>query len=219
MKFFKDRSAREIKRIRPVVQKILQLEDKVATYSDNELRAQTDFLKKELSEGKTLDDILPIAFAVCREASWRVLGMKHFPVQIMGGIILHQGRIAEMCTGEGKTLVATLPTYLNALTGKGVHVITVNDYLAERDCEQMGKVHEFLGLSVGVVLQSMNEAEKRNAYNCDVTYCTNVELGFDYLRDNMVATKDRKMQREFNFAIIDEIDSILIDEARTPLII
>ena len=219
MKFFKDRSSKEIKRIRPIAQKVLELEDKVAMYSDDELRAQTEFLKKELSEGKTLDDILPVAFAVCREAAWRVLGMKHFPVQIMGGIILHQGRIAEMCTGEGKTLVATLPTYLNALTGKGVHVITVNDYLAERDCEQMGKVHEFLGLSVGVVLQSMDEDEKRKAYNCDVTYCTNVELGFDYLRDNMVATKDRKMQREFNFAIVDEIDSILIDEARTPLII
>ena len=219
MGIFKTKSEREIKRLNPVVQKILQLEDKMAVYTDEELRAQTDILKKELADGKTLDEILPVAFAVCREAAWRVLGMKHFPVQIMGGIILHQGRIAEMCTGEGKTLVATLPSYLNALTGKGVHVVTVNDYLAKRDCEQMGKVHKFLGLSVGMVLQSMSREEKQEAYKCDITYCTNVELGFDYLRDNMVTHAHKRMQRGFNFAIVDEIDSILIDEARTPLII
>ena len=219
MGIFKTKSEREIKRLNPVVQKILQLEDKMAVYTDEELRAQTDILKKELADGKTLDEILPVAFAVCREAAWRVLGMKHFPVQIMGGIILHQGRIAEICTGEGKTLVATLPSYLNALTGKGVHVVTVNDYLAKRDCEQMGKVHKFLGLSVGMVLQSMSREEKQEAYKCDITYCTNVELGFDYLRDNMVTHAHKRMQRGFNFAIVDEIDSILIDEARTPLII
>lgn len=219
MGIFKTKSEREIKRLNPVVQKILQLEDKMAVYTDEELRAQTDILKKELADGKTLDEILPVAFAVCREAAWRVLGMKHFPVQIIGGIILHQGRIAEMCTGEGKTLVATLPSYLNALTGKGVHVVTVNDYLAKRDCEQMGKVHKFLGLSVGMVLQSMSREEKQEAYKCDITYCTNVELGFDYLRDNMVTHAHKRMQRGFNFAIVDEIDSILIDEARTPLII
>ena len=219
MGIFKTKSEREIKRLNPVVQKVLQLEDKMSVYTDEELRAQTDILKKELEDGKTLDEILPVAFAVCREAAWRVLGMKHFPVQIMGGIILHQGRIAEMCTGEGKTLVATLPAYLNALTGKGVHVVTVNDYLAKRDCEQMGKVHKFLGLSVGMVLQSMSREEKQEAYKCDITYCTNVELGFDYLRDNMVTHAHKRMQRGFNFAIVDEIDSILIDEARTPLII
>ena len=219
MGLFKSKSEREVKRLTPVVQQILQLEDKMAVYSDEELRAQTDILKEELKNGKTLDEILPVAFAVCREAAWRVLGMKHFPVQLMGGIILHQGRIAEMCTGEGKTLVATLPSYLNALTGEGVHVVTVNDYLASRDAEQMGKVHEFLGLTVGVVLQTMPMDEKQKAYQCDITYCTNVELGFDYLRDNMVTHKERRMQRGHNFCIVDEIDSILIDEARTPLII
>jgi len=219
MGLFKTKSEREVKRLNPVVQQILQLEDKMAVYSDEELRAQTDILKAELADGKTLDEILPVAFAVCREAAWRVLGMKHFPVQLMGGIILHQGRIAEMCTGEGKTLVATLPSYLNALTGEGVHVVTVNDYLAARDAEQMGKVHEFLGLTVGVVLQSMSLEEKQKAYQCDITYCTNVELGFDYLRDNMVTHKERRMQRGHHFCIVDEIDSILIDEARTPLII
>ncbi len=219
MGLFKTKSEREVKRLNPVVQQILGLEDKMAVYSDEELRAQTDILKEELNNGKTLDEILPVAFAVCREAAWRVLGMKHFPVQLMGGIILHQGRIAEMCTGEGKTLVATLPSYLNALTGEGVHVVTVNDYLAARDAEQMGKVHEFLGLTVGVVLQSMSLEEKQKAYQCDITYCTNVELGFDYLRDNMVTHKERRMQRGHHFCIVDEIDSILIDEARTPLII
>ena len=219
MGLFKTKSEREVKRLNPVVQQILGLEDKMAVYSDEELRAQTDILKEELNNGKTLDEILPVAFAVCREAAWRVLGKKHFPVQLMGGIILHQGRIAEMCTGEGKTLVATLPSYLNALTGEGVHVVTVNDYLAARDAEQMGKVHEFLGLTVGVVLQSMSLEEKQKAYQCDITYCTNVELGFDYLRDNMVTHKERRMQRGHHFCIVDEIDSILIDEARTPLII
>ena len=179
MGLFKSKSEREVKRLNPLVQTILQLEDKMAVYSDEELRAYTDTLKEELANGKTLDDILPVAFAVCREAAWRTLGMKHFPVQIMGGIILHQGRIAEMCTGEGKTLVAVLPSYLNALAGKGVHVVTVNDYLAARDAEQMGKVHEFLGLTVGVVLQDMDEYEKKKAYECDITYCTNAELGFD----------------------------------------
>lgn len=219
MGLFKTKSEKEVKRLQPVVQTILNLEDKMAIYSDDELRNQTVLLKEELKNGKTLDDILPIAFAVCREAAWRVLGMKHFPVQLLGGIILHQGRIAEMCTGEGKTLVATLPAYLNALTGKGVHVVTVNDYLAQRDFEQMGRVHAFLGLSVGLVLQSMTREEKQMAYKCDITYCTNVELGFDYLRDNMVPHANKRMHRGFAYAIVDEVDSILIDEARTPLII
>ena len=219
MGIFKSKSEREMKKLNPVVQKILSLEDKMSVYSDEELKNQTNILKKELEDGKTLDEILPVAFAVCREAAWRTLGMKHFPVQLMGGIILHQGRIAEMCTGEGKTLVATLPSYLNALAGKGVHVVTVNDYLAKRDAEQMGKIHEFLGLTVGVVLQGMAREEKQKAYQCDITYCTNVELGFDYLRDNMVTHAEKRMHRGFNYAIVDEIDSILIDEARTPLII
>ena len=219
MGLFKSKSERTIKKLNNTVQQILDLEDRVSKYTDVELKNMTASLKKELEDGKTLDDILPIAFAVCREASWRVLKMKHFPVQIIGGIILHQGRIAEMCTGEGKTLVATLPTYLNALTGKGVHVVTVNDYLARRDSEQMGKIFRFLGLTVGTVLQTTPPLEKKKAYACDVTYCTNVELGFDYLRDNMAVTPEARMQRGFNFCIIDEIDSILIDEARTPLII
>ena len=219
MGFFKSKSERTIKKLNNTVQQILDLEDRVSKYTDAELKNMTASLKKELEDGKTLDDILPIAFAVCREASWRVLKMKHFPVQIIGGIILHQGRIAEMCTGEGKTLVATLPTYLNALTGKGVHVVTVNDYLAKRDSEQMGKIFRFLGLTVGTVLQTTPPLEKKKAYACDITYCTNVELGFDYLRDNMAVTPEARMQRGFNFCIVDEIDSILIDEARTPLII
>ena len=219
MGLFKSKSERTVKKLNNTVQQILELEDRISKYSDAELRGMTTNLKEELENGKTLDDILPVAFAVCREASWRVLKMKHFPVQIIGGIILHQGRIAEMCTGEGKTLVATLPTYLNALTGKGVHVVTVNDYLAKRDSEQMGKIFKFLGLTVGTVLQSTPPLEKKKAYACDVTYCTNVELGFDYLRDNMAVRPDARMQRGFNYCIIDEIDSILIDEARTPLII
>jgi len=218
-KIFGSYSEREIKRIRPVCDQVLALEEKYAPMSDSELRSQTQVLKDRLAEGETLDDILPDAYAVCREASWRVLGMKHFPVQIIGGIILHQGRIAEMKTGEGKTLVATLPSYLNALTGKGVHVVTVNDYLAKRDSEWMGKIHRFLGLSVGLILHDMKNDERREAYACDITYGTNNELGFDYLRDNMVIYKEQKVQRGHNFAVVDEVDSILIDEARTPLII
>ncbi|MBQ6797461.1 MAG: preprotein translocase subunit SecA [Clostridia bacterium] len=216
---FGDYSKRELKRVQPIADKVLALEPKYEVMDDAELRSQTDILKKRLADGETLDDILPDAFAVCREASWRVLGMKHFPVQIIGGIILHQGRIAEMKTGEGKTLVATLPSYLNALTGKGVHVVTVNDYLARRDSEWMGKIHRWLGLSVGLIVHDMSNEERKEAYACDITYGTNNELGFDYLRDNMVAYLDRKVQRGHAFAIVDEVDSILIDEARTPLII
>ena len=218
-KLFGDYSEKEIKRIIPLQQKVLELEAKYAAFSDDELKGMTDKLKAELHEGKTLDDILPDAFAVCREASWRVLSMKHFPVQILGGIILHQGRISEMRTGEGKTLVATLPAYLNALSGKGVHIVTVNDYLAKRDSEWMGKVYSFLGLTVGLVIPGMDNEDKKAAYNADITYCTNNELGFDYLRDNMVIYKEQRVQRGHNFAIVDEVDSILIDEARTPLII
>ncbi len=219
MKLFKSYSEKEVKRVKPLVDKINGLEDEFAKLTDAELKAKTDYFKKQLKDGKTLDDILPEAFATVREASKRVLGMRHFDVQLIGGIILHQGRIAEMKTGEGKTLVATLPVYLNALTGKGVHVITVNDYLAKRDSEWMGKVYKFLGLTVGLVIAGMNPAEKQQAYNCDVTYGTNNEFGFDYLRDNMVIYKDQLVQRGLNYAIVDEIDSILIDEARTPLII
>lgn len=219
MKLFKSYSEKEVKRVKPLVEKINGLEDEFMKLTDAELKAKTDYFKKQLKDGKTLDDILPEAFATVREASKRVLGMRHFDVQLIGGIILHQGRIAEMKTGEGKTLVATLPVYLNALTGKGVHVITVNDYLAKRDSEWMGKVYKFLGLTVGLVIAGMNPAEKQQAYNCDVTYGTNNEFGFDYLRDNMVIYKDQLVQRGLNYAIVDEIDSILIDEARTPLII
>ncbi len=219
MKLFKTYSEKEVKRVKPLVDKINGLEDEFMKLTDAELKAKTDYFKKQLKDGKTLDDILPEAFATVREASKRVLGMRHFDVQLIGGIILHQGRIAEMKTGEGKTLVATLPVYLNALTGKGVHVITVNDYLAKRDSEWMGKVYKFLGLTVGLVIAGMNPAEKQQAYNCDVTYGTNNEFGFDYLRDNMVIYKDQLVQRGLNYAIVDEIDSILIDEARTPLII
>ena len=218
-KLFGDYSSKEIKRIRPTVDKVLSYEESFAKLSDEELRAKTDEFKKRLSEGETLDDILPEAFAVCREASWRVLGMKHFPVQIMGGTVLHQGRIAEMKTGEGKTLVATLPAYLNALSGDGVHIVTVNDYLARRDSEWMGKVYRFLGLSVGLIVNGLENEERRKAYAADITYGTNNEMGFDYLRDNMVQYMDQKVQRGHNFAIVDEVDSILIDEARTPLII
>ena len=219
MKLFKTYSEKEVKRVKPIVDKINSLEDEMSKLKDSELRAKTEYFKKQLQEGKTLDDILPEAFAVVREASKRVLGMRHFDVQLIGGIILHQGRIAEMKTGEGKTLVATLPVYLNALEGQGVHVITVNDYLAKRDSEWMGKLYKFLGLSVGLVIAGMEPKEKQDAYNADITYGTNNEFGFDYLRDNMVIYKDQLVQRGLHYAIIDEIDSILIDEARTPLII
>ena len=218
-KIFKSYSEKEVKRVKPIVNKINGLEEEMTKLTDNELRAKTEYFKGQLKEGKTLDDILPEAFAVVREASKRVLGMRHFDVQLRGGIILHQGRIAEMKTGEGKTLVATLPVYLNALEGKGVHVITVNDYLAKRDSEWMGKLYKFLGLSVGLVIAGMEPKEKQEAYNADITYGTNNEFGFDYLRDNMVIYKDQLVQRGLHYAIIDEIDSILIDEARTPLII
>jgi len=216
---FGDYSEKEVKRIRPIVDKINSLEDEISKLSDKELRAKTDYFKGELAAGKTLDDILPEAFAVVREASKRVLGMRHFDVQLVGGIVLHQGRIAEMKTGEGKTLVATLPVYLNALAGNGVHVITVNEYLAKRDSEWMGKVYKFLGLSVGLIQNRMRKEDKQAAYKADVTYGTNNEFGFDYLRDNMVINKEDMVQRDLSYAIVDEIDSILIDEARTPLII
>ncbi len=218
-KIFKSYSEKEVKRVMPIVEKINSLEPEMEKLSDEELRAKTDYFKSELANGKTLNDILPEAFAVMREASKRVLGMRHFDVQLIGGIILHQGRIAEMRTGEGKTLVATLPVYLNALEGKGVHVITVNEYLAKRDSDWMGKVYRFLGLSVGLVLGRMDNSKKQEAYRADITYGTNNEFGFDYLRDNMVINKEDMVQRELNYAIVDEIDSILIDEARTPLII
>ncbi len=216
---FGNYSEKEIKRIRPILDKVLSYEEEYKKLTDEQLRAKTDEFKERLELTETLDDILPEAFAVCREAGDRVLGMRHFPVQILGGIILHQGRISEMKTGEGKTLVATLPAYLNALTGHGVHIVTVNDYLAKRDSEWMGKLYRFLGLSVGLIIHGMSKDEKRESYNADITYCTNNELGFDYLRDNMVTYKEQKVQREHNFAIVDEVDSILIDEARTPLII
>jgi len=216
---FGDYSAKEVKRVRPLCDKVLALEATYAAMSEEELRGQTAVLKERLAAGETTDDILPEAFATCREASWRVLGMKHFPVQIIGGIILHQGRIAEMRTGEGKTLVATLPAYLNALTGNGVHIVTVNDYLARRDSEWMGKVYRYLGLQVGLIVHDLSKEQRRAAYLADITYGTNNELGFDYLRDNMVVRQADKVQRGHHFAIVDEVDSILIDEARTPLII
>ncbi len=212
-------SSRELKRIEPIKQAVLDLADKYGNMSDTELKQQTGILKERLALGETLDDILPDAFAVCREASERVIGIRHYPVQIIGGIVLHQGRIAEMKTGEGKTFVATLPAYLNALTGKGVHIVTVNDYLAKRDSEWMAKVHRFLGLTVGLITHELDNDQRRAAYACDITYATNNELGFDYLRDNMCLYKKDKVQRGHNFAIVDEVDSILIDEARTPLII
>ncbi|MBR0113236.1 MAG: preprotein translocase subunit SecA [Clostridia bacterium] len=218
-KLFGDYSAKEVKRIQPLCDKVLSLEKEYAALSDEELQAKTAWLKGRLENGETLDDILPDAFAACREASWRVIGLKHFPVQIIGGIILHQGRIAEMKTGEGKTLVATLPAYLNALSGEGVHIVTVNDYLARRDSEWMGKVYRFLGLKVGLIVHEKENAERQEAYNADITYGTNNEMGFDYLRDNMVVYKEQKVQRGHSYAIVDEVDSILIDEARTPLII
>ena len=218
-KVFGTRSQREVKRIMPLVKKIEDLRPEMQKLTDEELRGKTREFKKRLDEGATLDDLLPEAFATVREAAKRVLGMEHFEVQLIGGIVLHQGRIAEMKTGEGKTLVATLPSYLNALEGKGVHVVTVNDYLAKRDADEMGQVHRFLGLTVGVVLNDMKPEERRAAYNCDITYVTNNELGFDYLRDNMVIYKEQLVQRDLHYCIIDEVDSILIDEARTPLII
>ncbi len=218
-KIFGSYSKKEVKRVKPIVDKVLALEETYKAMSDSELKNQTALLKERLENGETTDDILPDAFAVCREASARVLDMRHFPVQIIGGIVLHQGRIAEMRTGEGKTLVATLPAYLNGLTGKGVHIVTVNDYLAKRDSEWMGKLYKFLGLSVGLIVHGLDNDERRKAYACDITYGTNNELGFDYLRDNMCIYKEQQVQRGFHFAIVDEVDSILIDEARTPLII
>ena len=218
-KLFGSFSEKELKRIRPLADQVLALEGEMQQKTDAELQAMTPALRERLANGESLDDILPAAFAVCREASWRVLGMKHFPVQILGGIVLHRACIAEMSTGEGKTLVATLPVYLNALTGKGVHVVTVNDYLARRDSEWMGKVYRWLGLSVGLIVQGITNEERHAAYNADITYGTNNEFGFDYLRDNMVVYKENMVQRGHYFAIVDEVDSILIDEARTPLII
>ena len=212
-------SEREVKRVIPIVDKIESLEPEMEKLSDEELRGKTAEFKKRLADKETLDDILPEAYAVVREASKRTIGLRHFRVQLIGGVILHQGRITEMRTGEGKTLVSTLPAYLNALEGKGVHIVTVNDYLAKRDAEWMGQIHEFLGLTVGVILNSMYNDERREAYNCDITYATNNELGFDYLRDNMVIYKEQLVQRDLHYAIVDEVDSVLIDEARTPLII
>ncbi|MEE1281303.1 MAG: preprotein translocase subunit SecA, partial [Acutalibacteraceae bacterium] len=216
---FGNYSKKELKRVKPIMNSVLELEEKYKAMTEEELKNQTNILKERLANGETTDDILPDAFAVCREASDRVLGMRHYPVQVIGGIVLHQGRIAEMRTGEGKTLVATLPAYLNGLTGEGVHVVTVNDYLAKRDSEWMGKLYNYLGLSVGLITHNISSAERKEAYAADITYGTNNELGFDYLRDNMVVYKERKVQRGHAFAIVDEVDSILIDEARTPLII
>ena len=213
------KSHRKIKMIEKKVQAIEALDEKMQALNDKELRAKTEEFKKRLAEGESLDDILVEAFAVVREAADRTLHLKHYPVQLMGGIILHQGCIAEMKTGEGKTLVSTLPAYLNALEGKGVHIVTVNDYLAKRDAEWMGQIHRFLGLSVGVILSDDDNVKRKEAYDCDITYITNNELGFDYLRDNMAIYKKDLVQRELNYAIIDEVDSVLIDEARTPLII
>ena len=210
---------KELKKFNKIVDSIYSLEPKFESMSDKELKDMTNVFKERLANGETLDDILPEAFAVVREASKRVLGMRHYRVQLIGGIVLHQGRIAEMKTGEGKTLVGTAPVYLNALTGKGVHVVTVNDYLAKRDKEQMGKVYEFLGMTVGVIVHGQDPQTRRAQYQCDITYGTNNEYGFDYLKDNMVIHKEQMVQRELNYAIVDEVDSILVDEARTPLII
>ena len=207
---------REIKRLNKTVEAIEALEGRMKTLSDEQLRQKTDEFKKRLAAGETLDDLLVEAFAVVREASVRVLNMRHFPVQLMGGIVLHQGRIAEMKTGEGKTLVATLPGYLNALSGKGVHIVTVNDYLATRDSQWMGEVYKFLGLEVGLIVHGLDFEQRKKSYNADITFGTNNEFGFDYLRDNMVIYKEQMVQRGLNYAIIDEVDSILIDEARTP---
>ena len=218
-KLFGTHSEKELKKIYPIVDKILALDEKMQALTDDELKAKTEEFKKRLADGETLDDLLVEAFAVVREAADRVLHIKHYKVQLIGGVLLHQGRIPEMRTGEGKTLVSTLPAYLNALEGKGVHIVTVNDYLAKRDAEWMGQIHEFLGLKVGVILNDNDNDERRAAYNCDITYVTNNELGFDYLRDNMVIYKEQLVQRDLNYAIVDEVDSVLIDEARTPLII
>ena len=218
-KIFGTYSDKELKRIEPIKEKVLSLEEKYKSYSDSELAGETVRFKSELASGKTLDDIMPEALAVCREAAARVLGKRAFPVQILGAIVLHQGRIAEMKTGEGKTLTACLASYLNARSGEGVHVVTVNDYLAKFQSEEMGRVYRFLGLSIGVILHSKSNEERREAYACDITYGTNNEFGFDYLRDNMVIYKKDRVQRGHAFAIVDEVDSILIDEARTPLII
>ncbi|MBR3621497.1 MAG: preprotein translocase subunit SecA, partial [Clostridia bacterium] len=218
-KIFGDYSSKEVKRVKPIADKVMALEEEYAALTDEQLQAKTPEFKERLANGETLDDILPEAFAACREASWRVIGLKHFYVQIIGGIILHQGRIAEMKTGEGKTLVATLPAYLNALEGKGVHIVTVNDYLARRDSEWMGKVYRFMGLTVGLIIHEKEGKDRQDAYAADITYGTNNEMGFDYLRDNMVVYKEQKVQRGHHFGIVDEVDSILIDEARTPLII
>ena len=216
---FKSEKQRQVKKLGVIADKIEALEPKYAAMSDDELRRQTELFRCRLKDGEKLDNLLNEAFAVCREAAKRVLNMRHFRVQLIGGIVLHQGRIAEMQTGEGKTLVATLPAYLNALAGKGVHIVTVNDYLAKRDAEWMGKVYKFLGLTVGVIAPGMNRAERKAAYAADITYATNNEVGFDYLRDNMARSLDDVVQRGHAFAIVDEVDSILIDEARTPLII
>ena len=230
-KIFGSYTDRELKKITPIAKSVMALEEKYAGLTDEQLREKTAEFKKRLAEGETLDDLLPEAFATAREAAWRVLGMKPFYVQVVGGIVLHQGRIAEMKTGEGKTLVAVLPAYLNALAGEGVHIVTVNDYLARRDSEWMGKVlarrdsewmgkvHRFLGLSVGLIVHDLDSEQRKEAYACDITYGTNNEMGFDYLRDNMALYKESMVQREHSFAIVDEVDSILIDEARTPLII
>ena len=218
-KIFGTHSERELKLIYPIVDRIEALEPDMVKLSDEQLRAKTGEFKSRLAAGETLDDLMVEAYAVVREAAKRVLGQRHFRVQLVGGVILHQGRISEMRTGEGKTLVSTLPAYLNALEGKGVHIVTVNDYLAKRDAEWMGKIHEFLGLTVGCILNSMDNDQRRAAYACDITYGTNNEFGFDYLRDNMVIYKEQLVMRGLHYAIIDEVDSVLIDEARTPLII
>ena len=218
-KIFGDLNKKEVKKLEKQADEIEALDDEMSEKTDEELRAYTERFKERLKEGETLDDILVEAFAVCREAASRSVGLKHFRVQLLGGIALHQGRIAEMKTGEGKTLVATLPAYLNALSGKGVHVVTVNDYLAKRDMEWMGKIYTFLGLSVGCIVNDLDHEDRKKAYDADITYGTNNEYGFDYLRDNMVIYKENMMQRELNYAIVDEVDSILVDEARTPLII
>ena len=218
-KIFGDLNEKEVKKVEKIADKVMAYDEEMQKLTDDELRGKTIEFKQRIAEGESLDALLPEAFAVCREGAWRALGMKHFYVQVIGGIVLHQGRISEMKTGEGKTLVATLPAYLNALEGKGVHVVTVNDYLAKRDMEWMGKLYTFLGLSVGCIVHGITEEERRAAYLADITYGTNNEYGFDYLRDNMVTYREQMMQRELNYAIIDEVDSILIDEARTPLII
>ncbi len=218
-KLFGSKNERELKKLDPIIRAVNECEPSIKSLSDEQMRKKTEEFKSRLADGQTLDDILPEAFALVREASVRTLGMRHFDVQIIGGLVLHQGKIAEMKTGEGKTLAATMPVYLNALTGRGVHVVTVNDYLARRDSEWMGAIYKFLGLTVGVIVHDLDDAERKVAYNSDVTYGTNNEFGFDYLRDNMKYSLEEYAQRELHYAIVDEVDSILIDEARTPLII